>query len=246
MRYRGLASALVAVLALSLMVGCKSSTEPDNGDQAPAWEVDSISIPDNMAQSQDPNAQIAVAFVNMANAITGFSQMFTPPPQATLSPSILGVQDGPWEYTWTENGLTITLTITQTETEITWEIVYDGTDGVYVYDDWTFIEAEVLTDGSEGWMRVYEPVTAMIDIEWSWTVDDQTDFFEFVMIWYDMGVADGKIEIDSYADGSGHMYVYEYILAWILDWECEWAADGSGSWWDWDNGVIVSEGSWGP
>jgi hypothetical protein len=244
MRRKGLSVALLGALVIALAVSCSKSTEPNGNGDAPAWEGDTIGVPAAMANSQDPQAQMAMAWINMANAIGGFTGMFEPPEQATISPSIQGIQDETWEYSWTNNGLTVTLTITETSDRYTWEVKYDGTDGTYVYDNWVFIEAEGMKDASSMWLKVYEPVTTLLSSEWVWTYDGST--VECVFTSYYQGIPQMKVEITSNSDLSGEINVYEYVgTSWLLDWRAVWAADGSGQWWDYEAGVLVNQGTWG-
>jgi len=143
------------------------STGWEPTEPPPAMSIGSVSVPTAMEQSENPMAQMAVGFVAMANAFSSYGAYLTPPGGKAAADG-----DGPpWEYTWSEGGLTITMTITEVGTEYHWDIVLDGTDGTYTYTDWLVIHAEQAQDGSSGLMIVYEPVTTNILAQWSWSTD---------------------------------------------------------------------------
>jgi copper(I)-binding protein len=226
-----------AVLALVLVIGCsgddKSPTGNNGGTQEPAFSIDSITVPDAMMQSTDPMAQQTVMYVMMANAFANYGTWFTPPTTAGNGP--------PWTYTWTVENLTVTLTIKEEGNNWVWDITWNGTDGVYTYNDWLFIHAEQAKDNSSGQLIIYEPVTTIVAWMWTWSVDAQ-GVYTLVMT----SESDGsKIEVSVNPNDSGELKVYETINQnYVMTLKVIWQADGSGQWWTYDENGQTGSGSW--
>ena len=246
MRYKRLAGWLMGILILALAISCskdKSPTESEEPQQVPTFRVDTVTVPEKMKQSQDPKAQLAVAYVEMANVISNFGTYFSPPSSGKIVPKIALPQDGPpWTYTWTEDNLTITLTISETADRYLWDIVFDGTDGMFTYNNWKFIHAEAMKDGNSGLMIVYWPVTTNIFMQWEWNIDTQ-GVYTFVMTFF--GDVGGKIEITVNPDDSGTLKFYEEVNGtYALTLKVVWQSDGSGQWWTYEDGTETDSGGW--
>jgi len=237
MRHMKFLVSLLTMLILVLVIGCSDDDKGPTGNngetQQPTFSIDSITVPAAMAQSADPKAQEAVTYVMMANAFSAYGSWFTPP---TTS------EGPPWIYTWTVDGLTIILTVTEEGTNWVWDIVLDGTDGEYTYDNWLFIHAELAKNNSNGQLTIYEPVTTDVSLEWSWNVDTE-GVYTLVMTSYE---GEGfKFEITVNPDDSGELELYTKVgESYQLTFRAVWQADGSGQWWTYEGDQQTGSGSW--
>ena len=236
MRHMKFLVSFFAMLTLVLVIGCsdddKGPTDNNGETQQPTFGIDSVTVPDAMEQSDDPMAQQAVAYVAMANAFASYGYWF----------SHSGTSEGPpWTFTWTVDDLTITLTITEEGNNWVWEIVLDGTDGYYTYDNWLFIHAEQAKNNSSGQLIIYEPVTTNVAMTWTWSVDAE-GVYTLVMI---SEGEDFKIEITVNPDHSGELELSEKVdESYQLALREVWQADGSGEWWTYEDGEQTGHGSW--
>lgn len=133
--------AWLLIFAAALFIGGCSSSDDDgpsgpSGDNPPEMGGSdiNITIPDGMANSQDPMALLAVTYIQMANSISTYGGWFDPPNGIRAAAES-------WEYTWTEGGLTVTLIIEETSSMYTWDVYVDGSDGYYTYDNWHMYHA---------------------------------------------------------------------------------------------------------
>jgi len=180
----------------------------------------------------------------MANAFSAYGTWFTPPTTAKISAEPFSVNTGPpWTYTWTIENLTITLTVTEEGTNWVWDVVLDGTDGEYTYDNWLSIHAEQAKDCNSGQLMIYMPVTTEICLEWSWSVDAE-GVYTFVMTSYyeEEGL---KVEITVNPDNSGELELYTKVgEIYLRTFRAVWQTDGSGQWWTYVGGLQTDSGSW--
>ncbi len=188
-----------------------------------------IVVPSGMANSQDPMAQLAVAYIQMANSISGYGGWFDPPNGMRAAAES-------WEYTWTEGGLTITLVVEETSTMYTWDVWVDGNDGYYDYDNWHMFHAWEYIDGSCGGLEFYAIDEYMGELYWDWCTDSEGVFTMTFYTSYE-GYST-EIELVVYPDGSGSL---SYYFDGALDMLVEWNADGSGQWWTYNP---ADSGSW--
>ncbi|MCK4547569.1 MAG: hypothetical protein KAW17_09030 [Candidatus Eisenbacteria sp.] len=242
MKIRKLSCLFIGLLVLSLAVGCGEDDESSTGPgpvQAPEMGIAEITVPDGLQSVQDPMAQQALQYITAANRFGNWDSFFSPDKKGAGT----AFRDGPpWTETWTEDDLTITITITEDATKYYWEIVLDGTDGEYDYDEFLFIESWQTKDGKNGEMVIYDPETEEEIFKWAWaTAADGTYTFEM----YDFESGE-KVVITIDPDGSGTMSFYSYDGAeWILLFSFTWDADGNGSWAEYDEaGTETDSGDW--
>jgi hypothetical protein len=228
---------LLALMALTLTSACSNDDSPTGTTPSDAPEFtgssNTITVPAGMANSDDPNAMMASAYIGMANAIGGHGAMFTPPTRAMAT-------DGPpWEYSWTEGTLTITLIINETDTMYTWDVYIDGTIDQEVYDDYLFYSAWSDIDGSCGGLTFYAYDSSGM-MEWEWCTD-ALGVFTMTMSFSD-GMNTVAIDLLVNADGSGEI---SYVFNGITVFEAIWDALGNGEWWTWDEGgTPTGSGTW--
>jgi len=246
MKHYRILDLLLVLFIFGLIAGCSSDKSSEPKEEAPQFVPKTISVPQNMQQSSDPMAQMAMNHIMTANAMSNFASFFTPPPLLKTSDA-LGATD--WEKKWDQDGMTITLTATENDTGYQWEVKLDGTSqssGI-TYSNFIFLRIEQNKNGTAGKFTLYdfENNTTDILMEWVWNTLPG-DIFDFVGTFYDNGVPEAKIKIISNPDNSGELYFFEYINGtFVLEFKAAWTASGSGEWWTYDeNGNIVNQGSW--
>ena len=236
---------LAAVLTLMVAVwltACGDDKTTDTGGseppQPPAFTTHTVTVPEHMRESSDPNAQMAVGYVDMANGLGAYSAQLSPPAGAQGASAA-----GTWTYTWEADSLTVTLIVIETNELYPWDVFYDGTLEGQTFDNWKAMHAEAAKDGSSGEFVFYEFGTTQAFMMWTWSTDAQ-GVFTFVMFYYGE-TGDGKIEVTVNPDGSGSLAFYEgdggvYELTFLV----EWNTDGTGQWWTYEGGAETDSGTW--
>jgi len=236
---------LTVAFCIAIGSGCsknESSTAPEE-TQPPEPALTSITVPESLAESENPMARLVVTYVNMVNALTGYSSYFSPPPNSQQLESPVLSSSSTWTYTWTTDSLTITLTVVETDEAYTWDVVLTGTDGIHSYEDWLFIHAEQAKDGTNGIVVMYKPITTDVAMRWEWTVDEDGTC-NFVFTFYG-DETQGRIEVVAHPDGSGELSFYAYAEgSYDLTFHAEWASEGSGEWWTYQDGEETGHGTW--
>lgn len=229
---------LLAIFAMAVATGCSKDSSTNGGtpsDDPPEFEGTSnpITVPTGMANSSDPNAALANAYIGMANGITGHGAWFTPPTRAAAD-------DGPpWEYSWSEGGLTVTLIINETAEMYIWEVYLDGTLDQEVFDNYLFYSAWSTIDGSCGGLTFYA-YDGQGEMSWEWCTD------EFGVYTMTMTFTDSMdtiiIDILVNPDGSGEItYDVNGVTVFMVVWD----ALGNGEWWTWDaSGTPTGNDTW--
>ncbi|VAX23897.1 hypothetical protein MNBD_IGNAVI01-270 [hydrothermal vent metagenome] len=230
------------IIFITLLFSCSSDdnpTEPVGQKLEPkAPTVKTIELPEHMAQSSDPHAQMAEVWIGMANSFTAFSGLFVPPEGAKSLPKGNALNDE-GKYIWTVGPLSITLIYSSDDEYTRWKVIYNGIDNGSAYVNWVFMEAEQTADGNSGTLLMYKENSTELAAKWTWnnaadgsydcTFIDQTD-------------AGWKLDVHENADNSGEMNFYEDVNGeFILRYKITWNADGSGAWWDYENN---ESGSW--
>ncbi len=232
------------IIIMSVFLTFCSNDEDDNPvapeTKEPAkLEIKEIQLPEHMTQVQDSYAQLAVAFVQMANGFRNYATFFNPPSGATHIPKSSGVQD---EWTWQEGTLTIRLVYDENDEMVYWKIYLTGTFEGYTVNNWLGAEAEQTKDGNSGHLKIYEPPTNNLIAEWNWNVGSDGSY-SFVFLGYENSQ---KIEVTVNADNSGILQIYNSVGGqFVLQYKITWTATGSGQWWEYDTaGNVVDQGSW--
>ena len=244
-----LKKSLPFLLLLALVLNCsKNSTEPHTKDpgERPEMAIKEIAVPANMSQSSDPNAQMANAYVTMANSFRGWSYAFAPPVglnKAMLSAERLG-DDPKWSDTWTDNGLTLTMLVFETDDKYMWEVRLTGVDGDQVFDDFLFIRSEQKKDETAGMLIIYDPELPDGVVKWLWDIN-AAGVYTMSLIFDENTPEAEKLVVASYPDNSGWLEYSEWINnQYVLDFRCEWDAAGAGAWWAYVDGVEDDSGAW--
>ena len=226
------------IFSLVIVSSCKKDDDVDPNNNAPTCEAKTVEVPEAMANSSDPGVQQAVGYMEMVNGMGGYTGMMTPP---SKSSAVTNFKDGGTEvYTWEINegntNCTFTLRVTETATMYSWEMIIDGTMEGMVFNNFTYIRAEEMKDGSSGEITIYDPETGNILITMSWYTSGGATHFTYEM--------PGYMLLTIVVNGNGSGYV-EYSFwdnnQWALYFKAQWDASGHGHWWDYYSGT---EGSW--
>lgn len=243
---------LLGALALTVafVPGCSDDDNPTTTTQpttAPTFSLgaeDQIELPAGLTASSDPMAMMIVSQMALANSLTSYGGLFTPPSKAAAT-------DGPpWVYTWTYTQLptvdiAITLTVNETADTYTWVYMINGFDEDGTYDHVVFYEAEVAKDDSWGRMTINEWDTDSITpaFTWSWST---SALGVFAMEMRTYGLDAFRLLWEVLPDGSGTLDMFEWFTDdWRADYHFQWTALGNGSWiqYVYDGGANIT-GTW--
>ncbi len=231
------------ILSMIFVSSCKKDKDTNPNNDAPAYQMQKVDIPEAMAQSNDPGAKQAVYYLNMVNAFSRYNSMMTPPKSAFVSRLKGG--GGPWVYTWDvndgeKNNYTVTLKITETSNAYHWEMTLDGLVSGIELHNFIFITAELDKDETKGSFTVYdfeEMGTVFMTMDWHqsdgnyyFTVEFPEEFLANIVVNSD---GSGSIEGKDWMNG-------QYVLVY----RAEWDASGHGEYWYYENGEVINHGSW--
>ncbi len=246
MRFIDLLKVILVLTLLSFFTACSDDdegpTEPENGDEnPPSLNVKQVSVPQAMqsaANNGDPGAAQAVAYIQLANTLPTYAQLFNPPEGSGKLPATSTTAG---EWTWTQDGATFTLVSNETAT--TWEmtLTVDGSFSGSTYNNQVIMEASGMLDGSQGELHFYSPGSSSPAVSFNWeTLADGT---YHLSINSSEGSGATNIELYSYSDGSGSL---DINVSGGGTWDIDWNSDGSGTWAHYDaSGSLVDQGSWG-
>ena len=230
------------IFSLIIATGCKKDDDVDPNNNFTAYEIQTVQIPDAMAQSNDPGAQTAKQFMGILNGMSGLGGMMTPPLKSLPATSF---KDGGTElYTWEINDgnthCTITLTFIETADSYSWAITINGTLSGINLNNFTYIQAYEKKDGSSGYMTLYDAEGSGVLMIQTWQ-ELTNDAFECTLELPQSLL----ITVVSNADGSGTIEVKDWVNGqYVLDYRAEWDASGHGQWWEYFDGIIDEQGSW--
>jgi len=231
---------LLGLLVVFLAFGCSDDDDetPTGTNGTPSMEHTptpiNVGVPEAMAQSNDPYAQMATDWVE---ALASFDSLFTyfiPPSKAAKAAISFVSAADTLVWSWSNGTMTIKLRFWESTTHYHWQYLWDGTLDQVVYDNWVWFYADESKDGTEGHFYWYDNNTTDILFSWTWTylagVYNVTYLFT-------SGLDSLRIAAIINADGSGHV---DYYLNDVLSIRVVWYADGSGAWWTYnpdDNGT---------
>ena len=233
---------IATVLILGLLLAACSSDKKDNGtnqqEQPPEGiTIDPVQLPAGMTQSSDQYAQTVVSYINLINMFQYWTGSLVPPGQVGKVGLVESTTDGPpWEYTWNQQGITVKLVIDIQDNQYHWVLTYSGTFEGYQYNNAKVLEAWQDMDGTSGKLVVYDPEENAQVAEWSWQEDENGT----LTVRYKEYTGGVEIIVVQNPDLSGSLEVYENS---VLTFKANWNADGSGTWWVYDeNGTQT--GTW--
>jgi len=152
---------IATVLILGLLLAACSSDKKDNGtnqqEQPPEGiTIDPVQLPAGMTQSSDQYAQTVVSYINLINMFQYWTGSLVPPGQVGKVGLVESTTDGPpWEYTWSQQGITVKLVIDIQDNQYHWVLTYSGTFEGYQYNNAKVLEAWQDMDGTSGKLVVF-------------------------------------------------------------------------------------------
>jgi len=224
-----------------LITGCKKDDDDQPNQNAAEYNAKTVTIPDAMSQSNDPGAQMAVAYINMLNNMTTYSAMLNPPKKA----SKVNYKDDGETYTWevddASGKYTVTLKIWKSDYKTVWEMYVTGTLDGHQLVNFKYIDAFQKNDGTGGSFVVYDFDTGnwYMDITW---YDDGNGNADLIFTVFE----ETKLHISVNSDGSGLLEYSEWDGgAFMVTYKARWESSGHGQWWMYDeSGATTDKGSW--
>ncbi len=208
----------------------KNPTEPEN-PEAKQLIIKTVDVPEAMKKVSDAKASTTVAYVNMTNGFKAYTILFQVPQTANSTGNT---------YTWTRGALTITMKYSEEGDNLSWKLVLNGTENGITYNNWVSMEALQTADQKNGWMKIYEENSTVVESEWTWTTNANGQYSFIMQSNSDNEIS--KIEIKSNPDKSGELYFYTNN---VLISKTIWDKDGNGQWWEYDEqGNLLNSGSW--
>ncbi len=226
---------LLALIATLFIASCSGDDDnPVNPNEKPEPQqpnVQTVQLPQSVANSSDPHAAQAMGMAAMANSFSGYASFFSPPSGAKALPKT--ADNGSWEYSWNDGTLVVTLYYTEDAEGYSWKVVLNGTEpnDNIVYTNWTMLEATQTADGSNGTMILYEDNSTEIAFKITWTKDSNGNVY---MEYTSYGENGTMIKIQANADQSGWMEIYynrngQYVISMKISW-----TSAGGEWWEYD------------
>lgn len=233
------------ILLLSFFIACSSDddsspTEPDE-ETPPTVEIKPIVVPQGIqtaANNGDPGASTAAAFINMANSLTAYSYLLTPPSGAGKISSYSAANN---EWTWTDGGVTFTLSLQETATSFTYTLTVNGSFEGNTYNNQVMMTVTASKTSNSGELYFYEPGVSIPFLYAEWDTSP-TGTYTFLM---EINETDGQIKIDLLLnpDDSGSLSVNGADGS---SWNISWTSQGtSGTWTYYDaSGSLIDQGNW--
>lgn len=232
---------IIALAVIVLFTGCNKDDNPAAPTgEAPQYQIQTISLPEQLEQSSDPHAQTLVSYMQLANVFASSMAGYILPPDGYTPEKREG---GLWEYNWKQDALNIALRIRDEQDKFSWVAEFNGKDTQYDYVNWIAYRATQSKDAKSGSFTAYVPNTTIVLGQYNWYVDDAGALhFEIkVSAMQQGGTFVGVLNPDK----SGTLEIYENIGGQdVLSEKYQWNADGSGQWWIYENGQEKESGSW--
>jgi hypothetical protein len=221
------------LLVLIMVPGCKKSsdTNPSLQYQSPSIATDQgiIQIPSKLSSSTDVNAQVVVGYMDVANAFSSYSSLFSVPGSATQSTA----SSSGLVYSWTYGNESVKLTYNDDGTNRTW---------TWYVNNSKYMDCKEADNSKSGSFNVYDYEnggSAILVYNWN---KDSSNIYETLKI------ADSEtyfFKITASLDNkSGLFDVYDGSSDTALNTaEVKWNSDGSGNWWIIEDSTKYS-GSW--
>ncbi|HER00157.1 MAG TPA: hypothetical protein ENO22_12530 [candidate division Zixibacteria bacterium] len=246
MQYAKFLLILLFSLFVLISIACSSGDNivdddgPTTEDPPDFYQIAEINVPAGMRTSDDSHAQLAVSYIDLMNS---FANIVIPPPAAKACAHFSAVSDGEpdWVLKDTIGNLVITFNIFESPDFYAWDWIFDGDDGENSYNNWTAMHLEVHKTLDFGTLILYEYHSQNNALQWTWghTEDDaySMEYYEYP--------ENNKYEVRIYPDNSGRLHHYGMVgQEYIQEFQVEWNQDGSGHWWEYENGEYSADGTW--
>jgi len=238
---------LTTVFSLILTTGCKKDNDTEPQGNAQEFQLQTVTVPDAMAQSSDPGAQEATGYLYMVNGLASYSAMMTPPKSASAG-HFKSTSGNPEIYTWNvddgdNNNYSVTLTITETPELYRWELKVDGLFDGHQMHDIVFLEAEQYKDGHDNTFTIYDldkPLKPAIVFNWH-----KTDDGGFYLSYEEP--QDIQVIITINPDNSGGIGAKDWSeehMVYEQSYTATWDSSGHGEYWEYEDGEVIAHGTW--
>lgn len=227
---------LIAVaLVLSFNSCKKDEVELEATKMKLIERLEKLNVPEVMRDSENPNAQLAVGYVDQVKGIEGYFSWFEVPEDATHEKS--ATIAGGDVYYWSYGGASVWETYTESGSKYIWQIDVDYGTGTgrqkYMY-------SEEEKDGSYGQLQIFnieeeESEKYVFMYEWKFDSNENAN-----LVWKDYEET-FFYEIQSNSDLSGYA---KLISSGELLYHFLWNTDGSGSYKWYGDGEVFEEDSW--
>lgn len=221
----------------------------DKDDPAPAQDLkeleltifeesQKIAVPEGLQSSSDPYAQQVNSMISSIS-VNSYSAMFTVPDGATQLSEPIEAANGrtngssvTWE--WSYQGGSIAYQITELDDSYFFEMFFK-TDGEPYYK---WFEGEQSKDGRSGSFLILDHTSDTRTVLLTYNYEIRADgsfYLEYISFTQTLKIEVAADKSGSISQFNGASIMYEYT----------WAADGSGTWTEYDEtGAVVEEGSW--
>ena len=238
--------AILALFSCSNDDDVKPTDSLENARLSFADKTEIVEVPTELKNSSNIYAQQAAGYIQEINSMGTYTSNFLPPSGAVKTSSPVTASNGRVArtnkeylvYTWEDSGYGITYQVSESGDNYVFEIFYKlGATGDYL----KFVHAEESKSGKSGSMKIYnifaEGEESKIFVNYAWNTDaDGT--ISFVADFVDTAF---KYEVKVRTDGSGEV---KYLTDGKLVYHMVWTVSGDGTWKLYEEGSVVSEGSW--
>lgn len=250
---------ITRILSLIALMAIAISCSKDDDDPQPNVNVENaaisfsenskvLEVPQGLIDSEDQNAKMAAAFVDMANNIGANLALFTPPAGATKSTELITPTNGRTSatsgvvYYWSDPSYgSVAYQVRDDDDKYTFELLYKGVDDAGWY---RYLYAQEMKDRSNGYMALYDVWGFEDDsrgaemMRWEWT--RKGDLFTFKM-----SDREGGFNLTISVNTKTKAGSLIYFEGSSKQSEIVWDAKGSGTWklYD-DTGAVWQEGFW--
>jgi hypothetical protein len=209
--------------------------------------ADPVELPVAMYSSTDVNVQTAIGYVAQFNDITQHLSYFTPPVNAEESNTIIVAPHGSpatsptayLAYTWSDVEYSIAYQLSQRTNRYVFEIFKEKggmTWGLYLY-------AEENIDGTEGMMKVYNPLFSGAQVITTYTWKRTGDVLELVQPSTNNQGQEIKLAISINTKTKAGSITH--TISGVKFYTSEWDAQGNGKWTNYgQDGSVFSTGTW--
>lgn len=245
MRLKDVLKLLLTLILFSFFAACSSDdddgpTDPnDNGDSPPTINVKQITVPQTMqtaAQNGDPGATQAMTFMNLANSLPSYAQLFNPPQG---SGKVSSTSAASQEWTWTQDGTTFTLVSNETSSGYKLTLTINGSFNGETYSNQILMESTVSKDGNSGEVLFYDPDSGSPALTFNWETEADGTYNLDMEAGTEYGGFTGQMVVNP--DNSGTLDLdYPSGDSWEISW-----TSSAGSWTLYNaDGSVAQTGNW--